>query len=56
MVAIALRSFFSMAFLIAAMWLLNLESSQSSIPPLGASDSEAIRSCTAPMILSTLCL
>ena len=47
---------FSMAALISLRWVLNLDISQASISPLGESDSAAMRSCTAPKILSTLCL
>ena len=55
-VVICLRSYFSMAALISLRWVLNLDISQASISPLGESDSDAMRSCTAPKILSTLCL
>ena len=54
MVVIALRSFLSMAFLMLARWLLNLEMSHESMSVFGESDSDAMRSWTAIMILSVL--
>ena len=56
MVVICLRSYFSIAALISLRCVLNLDMSHASISPLGESDSDAMRSWTAPKILSTLCL